>query len=148
MKRQSKSRIHPSRRGSTIVEFSFIFVVFLMTVVALMELGRGVWTYATLSHAARRGARFAMIHGSNNPVMDNSDNDTTDTEIANVVKAAAIGLDTSTIVVATPTWTPDRSRGSTVELTVTYNFNVVVGPPLLPRNTIPLTSTARMIVAN
>lgn len=130
------------------MEFAFVFVVFLMTLVALMELGRGVWTYATISHAARRGARFAMIHGANNPVLDGNDNDTTDTQIAAVVKAAAIGLDAKTIVVSTPTWTPDRSRGSTVELTVTYNFNVMVGPPLLPSNTIPLSSTARMIVAN
>lgn len=130
------------------MEFAFIFVVFLVTVVGLMELGRGVWTYATLSHAARRGARFAMIHGSNNPVLDGNDNDTTDSQITAAVKAAAIGLDANTIVVATPTWTPDRSRGSTVEVTVTYNFNVVVGPPLLPSSTIPLKSTARMIVAN
>ena len=148
MKETTKPPAERSRRGATVVEFAFTFVVFIMTVVVLMELGRAVWTYATLSHAARRGARFAMIHGSNNPVLDGNDNDTTDSEITAVVKAAAIGLDTDTIVVSTPTWTPDRSRGSTVELTVTYNFNAVVGPPLLSSSTIPLTSTARMIVAN
>ncbi len=58
------SRKRARRRGATIVEFAFTFMLFLLIVLALMEIGRGIWTYTTLSHAARQTARFAQISGT------------------------------------------------------------------------------------
>ena len=113
-----------------------------------MEVGLGIWTYTTLSHAARRGVRFAMIHGSNNPVLDASSQDITDSAVEAVVKANAIGLDPAQIAVPPPTWSPDRSRGSTVAVTVTYPFGLITGGLLFEQSTLQLSSTARMVVAN
>jgi len=136
------------RSGATMIEFSLVFLVFLVLVVGLMEVGRAVWTYTTIAHATRRGVRYAAMHGSNNPVLDGSDNDVTDAEIANRVKANVIGMDTTKIVVSPPVWTPDRSRGSVVELTVTYPFELVTGSFILSQQSLDLSSTTRMLVAN
>ncbi len=54
------------RHGATIVEFSLVFLVFVVVLVALMEFGRAMWTYATIAHAARQGARYCMVHGTEN----------------------------------------------------------------------------------
>lgn len=130
------------------VEFSLCFLLFLGLVVGLMEFGRGVWTYTTLSHAARRGARFAMVHSNGNPVLDGGGNDVTNAEVATIVKANAIGLDPSKIVVDTPTWTPNREPGSTVLVRVSYPFEMVTGNLILQQSTLQMQSTTRMLVVN
>ena len=59
-----------AQRGSTIVEFSLVFILFIVVLMTLMELGRGMWTYATLAHAARQAGRFCMVRGSASPATD------------------------------------------------------------------------------
>ena len=51
--------------GAAIVEFSLVFMLFLVLSIGLFEMGRAMWIYTTLSHAARQGARFAMVRGTN-----------------------------------------------------------------------------------
>ena len=77
-----------------IVEFALVFVLFLILVVALMEFGRAMWTYATIVHASRQAARYAMVKGElAGPVSK--------AQITTKVKNFAIGLDTSQITVNT-----------------------------------------------
>ena len=130
------------------VEFALSFLLFLGLVAGLMEFGRGVWTYTTLSHAARRGARFAMVHGTGNPVLDSNGNNVTNAEVAAVVKANAVGLDPARIVVAVPSWTPNREPGSTVQIRVTYPFELATGSLILWQRTLELRSSMRMLVVN
>ena len=82
------------RHGATIVEFSLVFLVFVVVLVALMEFGRAMWTYATIAHAARQGARYCMVHGTENTA--------TISGVEQAVKKHCIGLDTSKVEV-TPT---------------------------------------------
>ena len=119
----------------------------MLLAVGLMELSRGTWTYTTLAHACRQGARFAMVHGASNPMKDGQDTDVTAEEIETTVKANAIGLDPSKIIVTT-TWTPDRERGSQVDIEVTYPFETVTGSLILPQGGISLRARSRMILAN
>jgi Flp pilus assembly protein TadG len=49
-------------RGSTLVEFALGATVFLTVVFAVLEFGRALWIHNALSDAARRGARYAVIH--------------------------------------------------------------------------------------
>ena len=49
-------------RGNTLVEFSIAATVFLMSLFAVLEFGRALWTHNALSDAARRGARYAVVH--------------------------------------------------------------------------------------
>ncbi len=51
-----------SERGNTLVEFSIAATVFLMSLFAVLEFGRALWTHNALSDAARRGARYAVLH--------------------------------------------------------------------------------------
>lgn len=53
-------------RGSTLVEFSIAATVFLMSMFAVIEFGRALWTHNALADAARRGARYAVINSQAN----------------------------------------------------------------------------------
>jgi Flp pilus assembly protein TadG len=56
--RNSKQR----QRGSTLVEFAIGATVFLTVMFAVLEFGRALWVHNALSDAARRGARYAVVH--------------------------------------------------------------------------------------
>jgi Flp pilus assembly protein TadG len=51
-----------NEKGSTLVEFAIGATVFLMTVFAVLEFGRALWAHNALVDAARRGARYAVLH--------------------------------------------------------------------------------------
>ena len=48
--------------GATLVEFSIAALVFLTAMFAVIEFGRALWAHNALSDAARRGARYAVLH--------------------------------------------------------------------------------------
>jgi Flp pilus assembly protein TadG len=53
------------RRGSagqSLAEFALVLPVFILTLVALFDLGRAVFAYNTLTNAAREGARLAIVN--------------------------------------------------------------------------------------
>lgn len=62
MKRHKNNR--RSERGSTLVEFAIGATVFLTVMFAVLEFGRALWVHNALADAARRGARYAVIHPS------------------------------------------------------------------------------------
>ncbi len=142
------------RRGATLIEFALFFLLYLTVAVGLMELGRGVWSYTTIAHAARAGARYAIIHGSLNPIPKDG------TTIEDVVKANVVGLDPGDVTVNTKfekyddisdTWLTGaayNSRSNVVEVKVSYPFRLVTGPLVLAQNTIQLSSTSRMVIGN
>jgi Flp pilus assembly protein TadG len=133
----------PARRnprgGASLVEFALIFIVFLLFVVGVVEFGRGVWTFTTISHATRQGARFAMIRGGTNPASAD--------QVRNVVRNAAIGLNQSQIQVAT-TWPSGVQKGNVVQVRTSYPFQLVAGGLLLPQTTIQISASSEMILAN
>jgi Flp pilus assembly protein TadG len=49
-------------RGQALVEFSLAIMVFLVMVLALFDLGRGVYMYNGVSEAAREIARVTAVH--------------------------------------------------------------------------------------
>jgi len=52
------------QRGASLVEFSIAATVFVMAMFAVIEFGRALWTHNALTDAARRGARYAVLHGT------------------------------------------------------------------------------------
>jgi Flp pilus assembly protein TadG len=135
------------------VEFALVFLCFLLLVLGLMEMGRAVWAYTTVAHAARQGARYAMAHGS----ADDRNKQAVRMSVADVVETYAFGLDKSKLKVKT-SWDadfddidggpPTRERGATVAVRVRYDFNLVVTKLILPDATFPIGATSRMIIAN
>lgn len=56
-------RVHGRRtRGQALVEFALVIPIFLLLLVSLFDLGRAVFSYNTLTNAAREGARFAIVN--------------------------------------------------------------------------------------
>lgn len=110
-------RSRKNERGASLVEFSIAASVFLLAMFAVLEFGRALWVHNALTDAARKGARYAVLHqasdidnvkrvvvygdpaGGTNPVVDNLD-------IPNVVVSYSqapdppFGLDTGTVSVS------------------------------------------------
>ena len=51
-------------RGATLVEFAIAVTVFLTAMFAVIEFGRAMWVHNALTDAARRGARYAVLHSA------------------------------------------------------------------------------------
>jgi Flp pilus assembly protein TadG len=127
------------RRGATLVEFALSFLLFVVMMVGLVESGRLIWTYTTLAHAARRGARFVMVHNGRNPASDD--------QIADVVKKYTIGLDNDEVTV-TPTYdSAAKAGGSTATVAVSYPFQFFASPLVFPTNGVTLTATSKTTLA-
>ena len=56
--------IAADQRGSSLVEFSIAATVLLVGMFAVIEFGRALWVHNALSDAARRGARYAVMHSA------------------------------------------------------------------------------------
>jgi len=127
-----------SRKGAVFVEFALGFIVFLTVTLGVFEGARMIWTYSTLSHAAREGARYAMVHGHQSPVADSV--------VADRVKNHAIGLP-GTVTVATIWGDATKSGSSVVAVQVSYPMTMVAAPLLFGQNTMNMSYTARATVA-
>ena len=148
-RRRAAARKVAGERGATIVEFALTFMLFLVIILALLELGRGMWVYSTVAHGARQGGRFSIVHGTEGP--------TTLSEILEKVKKNCIGLEPDNINVSV-VWNPDSGtpklnpanarRGDIVEVTVSYPLRLVTSPLILAGNTLTVSSRSRMVVAN
>lgn len=59
----SRLRSTPTKgAGQSLVEFALVLPVFILVLVSLFDLGRGVFAYNTLTNAAREGARLAIVN--------------------------------------------------------------------------------------
>jgi Flp pilus assembly protein TadG len=75
-------------RGQSLVEFAMILPVITLVVLGLLDLGRAVFTYNTLSQAARQANRTAIV-----------DQDTDRVKAMAIAAAPTIGLTTSNVTV-------------------------------------------------
>ena len=119
--------------GAVIVEFSLVFMLFLVLSIGLFEMGRAMWIYTTLSHAARQGARFAMVRGADiySPPMSTA----TNAQITQIVRNHAIGLVASDVTVE-PMW-----KGNTADAEQdwdTAGASRIGGTYVVVRTTYPL----------
>jgi Flp pilus assembly protein TadG len=68
-------------RGQALVEFAFVFPIFFLLFIAMIDLGLAVFSYNSLTNAAREGARLAIV---------NQDTPTVITRAKNAVSIAEI----------------------------------------------------------
>ena len=57
-------RISNRRKGQAVTEFALVFPLFLLVVLIVVDLARAIFVYSVISDAAREGARYAIVHGS------------------------------------------------------------------------------------
>jgi Flp pilus assembly protein TadG len=62
MPKRRKTRFN--ERGATLLEFAIAASVFFMAMFAVLEFGRVLWVHNALTDAARRGARYAVLHNN------------------------------------------------------------------------------------
>lgn len=55
-------RPSPDRRGQSLVEFAIVLPIFLILVMAIADLGLAVFSYNSITNAAREGARLAIVN--------------------------------------------------------------------------------------
>ena len=53
-----------NERGSTLLEFAIGVTVFVTAMFGVLEFGRALWVHSALADAARRGARYAVLHSN------------------------------------------------------------------------------------
>ena len=53
--------VAPAHRGQALVEFAFVFPLIALLVFAFIDIGRAVFSYTTLTNAAREAARVAVV---------------------------------------------------------------------------------------
>jgi Flp pilus assembly protein TadG len=123
-------------RGMEMVEFALVVLLLFFVLFSIMEFSRAIWVYGTVAHAAREGARFAIVRGSESP------SPATTTQVRNHVRSMANGLP----VTVTTTWTPNKNPGSVVSVKVDYTYQPAL--QLVPKSLfgMNITSTSEMVI--
>ena len=62
------------RRGQSLVEFALVLPLFLLLFMVVMDLGTAVFTYNSLTNAAREGARLAIVNQDSASVIQRAEN--------------------------------------------------------------------------
>lgn len=130
-------------KGATIVEFALSFLLFLTVSIGLFEMGRAMWIYTTLSHAARQGARYAIVSGANAPTP------ATKATILAVVRRHAIGLVSSDVAIDV-VWEDAATMdgGEFVRVRARYPFRFLTGPVFIANGgTFDLGSVSQMTIS-
>jgi Flp pilus assembly protein TadG len=140
-------------RGQATVEFTLIFVLFMVFIFMIVDGGRAILYYDSVSHLAREGTRYAIVRGSTSKC--SPDCPASVANIESFVKSRAIGVSvkkvevcwwkTTANCVADPHNPSNKAPGSTVQVRVESDFDPVV--PFIPQGVLGLSSTTEMIIA-
>src|SRR5688500_20275293 len=97
------------------VEFGLVSMMFFMILLGIAEFAMANWAKASVADAAREGTRYAIVRGANSGQAVNA------TQIQTYVQGRS---SLRPISVAT-VWNPNSLPGSTVSVTVSYNYRRV-----------------------
>jgi len=132
------------------VEFALVVPWFFLMLFGIIEAGRFIYYYETLSNATREGARYAIVNGANTlgcpsgpPAPGTSGCDVAGNNVVARVRQSALGM---AGVGVTPTWAPDNGRGSTVRVDATYTYRSLI--PIVPLPQITVNAESTLVVNN
>jgi Flp pilus assembly protein TadG len=114
--------------GAAAIEFAFIAVPFLVSILGVTEYGRILWTRNSLQNAANETAHYAMIHGT-----------ATQQQLVSYAQAAAAPLDPNSLTIQV-TW---NTAGGTTYVTILMTCQTGIGIPFLPKDSVTLVGRAR-----
>ena len=160
MGRQMRRR---KRRGQAMVEFALVAPMFFILFFGIIEAGRFIFFYETLSHATREGARYAIVNGANTlgcptgPAAPNSSAcDVSGANVVTKVRQSAYGVSSTGITVQRCWWYTacdfvthgdgNNGRGANVTVTASYTYTSLV--PLVPLPPITVTAESSLVVNN
>jgi hypothetical protein len=155
------------------VEFALVIPIIFILIVGTVEAGRFIFYYELLNHAAREGARYAIVHGARSdcpsgpppPGLVNPC-DPSGANVKTAVRSAAMELvGAGELFVHDPVWTSrgslshpspgdgstgNNGRGELVTVFVDYEFDPIVAEylsvPILP--TIGISAESTLVINN
>jgi Flp pilus assembly protein TadG len=129
------------RRGQAQIEFLFVIVIFLMTIMGTFEICRLFLSFTTLANASRVGVRYATTHGASN---DSSDYIAVSADVEQVVRDYAAGsmIDRDQITITTTWLAGTKNPGDLIRVRVQYPYQPFI---LLPMQTNLATQTEGII---
>jgi hypothetical protein len=138
------------------VEFALVAPLFFLLIFGVIEAGRFILFYETLSNATREGARYAIVHGSNSscpsgPMPAGMPDpvycyDPTGARVVQRVRDTAFGL-LGTGVAVTPDW-PGAGNGREEEVRVAASYTYRTLMPLVPLPAITITAESTLVINN
>lgn len=132
-----RSSLAIRRRGATVVESAVILPATCFLVFGLVVGATGVFRYQEVASLAREGSRWASVHGSAYAQVTGHSAATAADVYQQAILPRAVGLDPAKLSYSV-TWAPDNSSGSTVTVTVSYQWF----PEVFVAGPINLTSTS------
>lgn len=157
-------------RGQSLVEFALVLPLFLVMLMAVIDVGRAIWAQNSLAAAAREGARYAIVHGGSDSTVcpvgptDRAANtlpaaspscpypSPSKQSIIDAVTAAATAGGTSLTVTVCyglnctgNTDTGKNARGTPITVGVTSQINLIT-PSILGMSGFGISSTTTMVV--
>lgn len=116
-------RFRQTRIGQNLVEFALIAPLFFFVVFGIIEGGRLLWTFHTLSNAAKEGARYTTVRGAGST---QGDAPATAGKIENHIVSISTGLDPEDLHVGLLLIDGDMKDQSRFRVEVTYDYDFVV----------------------
>src|SRR4051794_14624582 len=115
-------RLRKHRRdGATAVEFALVSPIVMLFLIGLIVGGLGIFRYQEVAWLARKGARYASVHGSRYAQVTGKTAATATDVYNQAILPQAIALDPNQLNYSV-TWNPDNRQNSTVTVTVRYHW--------------------------
>ncbi len=144
------SGVRNAERGASLPETAIVMGIIFALIFAIVDFGRGMYTYAYVAQMAREGARWAIVRGAQCTQLDHCNASSSD--VQNYVRSLSEGATNPNTTNATATWancpagvSPSNSPGCTVSVNVQYTFTFVA--PFVSKLTMPMSSTSQMVIS-
>lgn len=119
--RGHRKRIPAHLRGQSTLEFGLSSLLLLLLMFGVFEMSRMLLIFTTVNNAARAGARFAIVHGADNPPATNQ----IQTLVKGYLSAAPMNTANPNLVITVSG--AGGTVGSTVSVSVTYPYDPFIG---------------------
>lgn len=97
------------QRGATALEFTFVFIIFTMFLMGIVDFSRMVYTWAAANEATRLGARYAVVCHDGTDVYDEA--------VRTMMRAVLPQIDTVSVEWTPPSCGISNCEGVTVSIT-------------------------------
>ena len=142
----TKRRIMRSR-GASLIEFSLCAFLLIMVLMSMVEMGRLILLYTTVTNAARAAARYAIVHGSTRTGSGStgpSGPGANPAEVVLVARNFAGILNESALVVSVTYPGGNNNVGSLVTVAVSYPYDPLLG--YFPLGSVQLRNTSQGVI--
>lgn len=123
--------------GQSLVEFGIVAFLLVMLLFGVIEIGRMVLVYTAVANAARAGARYAIVHGSDNLATT----DQIKTVVKNFLGTSPVDPTRATITINYPAC---NDPGCKVTVTASYPYDPLIS--YFPWPAINLGSTSQGVI--